>query len=76
MNHRHVVGNVDERSLRELWLDPEYVAYRQRIQDFAFAPCTFCGGCELAEADQEDCLGNSAPVCGGCMWAQGVIQCP
>ena len=26
-------------------LDPEYVAYR-RIQDFAFAPCTFCGGCE------------------------------
>ena len=76
VNHRHVVGSVLDRSLLDLWLDPEYVAYRQRIQDFAFAPCTFCGGCELAEANQEDCLGNSAPVCGGCMWAQGVIQCP
>ena len=76
VNHRHVVGNVQERGLRDLWSDPEYVAYRQRIQDFAFAPCTFCGGCELAEANQEDCMGNTAPVCGGCLWAQGVIQCP
>ena len=58
VNHRHVVGNVLDRSLRDLWLDQDYVAYRQRIQDFAFAPCTFCGGCELAEANQEDCLGN------------------
>ena len=76
MNHRHAVGNVQERNLRDLWLDPAYVAYRQRIQDFAFAPCTFCGGCELAEANLEDCLGNETPVCGGCLWAQGVIQCP
>ena len=76
VNHRHVVGSVLDRSLRDLWLDREYVAYRQRIQDFAFAPCTFCGGCELAEANQEDCLGNTEPVCGGCLWAQGVIQCP
>lgn len=76
VNHRHAVGNVRERSLADLWLDPEYVAYRQRIQDFAFAPCTFCGGCELAEANLADCLGNEAPACGGCLWAQGVIQCP
>ena len=76
VNHRHVVGNVLDRSLTDLWLDRDYVAYRERIQSFAFAPCTFCGGCELAEANQEDCLGNEAPVCGGCMWAQGVIQCP
>ncbi len=76
LNHRHVVGNVLERSLLDLWLDPDYVTYRARIQSFAFAPCTFCGGCELAEANQEDCLGNPAPVCGGCLWSQGVIQCP
>jgi MoaA/NifB/PqqE/SkfB family radical SAM enzyme len=76
MNYRHVVGNVRDRTLRDLWLDPDYVAYRRRIQDFAFAPCTFCGGCELAEANLEDCLGNTAPACGGCLWAQGVIQCP
>ncbi|MBL8058589.1 MAG: radical SAM protein [Anaerolineales bacterium] len=75
-SHKHVVGNVRERSVRDLWLDPEYVAYRRRVVSFAFAPCTFCGGCELSETNQEDCLGNVFPACGGCLWAQGVIQCP
>jgi len=32
MSHRHVVGNVRERSLLDLWLDPSYVAYRERVQ--------------------------------------------
>ena len=76
MNHGHAVGNVRERGLLDIWLDPEYVAYRERVQGFEFAPCTFCGGCDLSEANQEDCLGNTAPACGGCLWAQGVIQCP
>lgn len=74
---KHVIGNARERSLGDLWLDPEYIAYRERLHNFAFAPCTFCGGCDLSEANQEDCLGNAiSPVCGGCLWAQGVIQCP
>lgn len=77
LSKKHVIGNVTHRPLLDLWLDPEYVAYRERLHNFAFAPCTFCGGCDLSEANQEDCLGNTvAPVCGGCLWAQGVIQCP
>ena len=76
LNRRHVLGNVRERNLMAIWRDPEYVAYRERVQSFAFAPCTFCGGCELSEANEEDCLGNGFPACGGCLWAQGVIQCP
>jgi MoaA/NifB/PqqE/SkfB family radical SAM enzyme len=74
--HKHVIGNVREKSVGELWLDPAYVEYRSKVQRFAFAPCTFCGGCEMSEANQEDCFGNEAPACGGCLWAQGVIQCP
>lgn len=74
---RHVIGSVHERSLLDLWLDPHYVAYRERLHNFVFAPCTFCGGCDLLESNEEDCLGNTIfPVCGGCLWAQGVIQCP
>jgi len=73
---KHVIGNVRERQLEELWLDPAYLGYREKVQRFAFAPCTFCGGCDLSEANQEDCFGNEAPACGGCLWAQGVIQCP
>ncbi len=76
LSHHHRIGNVTERPLRELWLDPDYVKYRQKVQSFAFAPCTFCGGCEMSESNQEDCLGNEFPACGGCLWAQGVIQCP
>lgn len=75
-SRRHVIGNVAERGLADLWLDPEYVAYRERVQSFAFAPCTFCGGCDLSESNEEDCLGNTFPACGGCLWAQAVIQCP
>lgn len=43
---------------------------------FDFSPCTDCGGCDLADSNQEDCIGNSFPVCGDCLWAKGVIQCP
>ncbi|MCW5860987.1 MAG: SPASM domain-containing protein, partial [Caldilineales bacterium] len=76
LNKRHVVGNVRQQALLDLWLDPDYVAYRQRVQSFAFPPCTFCGGCDMSLANEEDCLGNEFPACGGCLWAQGVVQCP
>jgi len=73
---RHVVGNVNDRDLHEIWFDEEYVAYRRKVQNFEFAPCTACGGCELSEANEEDCFGNQFPACGSCLWSQGVIQCP
>jgi MoaA/NifB/PqqE/SkfB family radical SAM enzyme len=77
LSKKHVIGNVRESSLGDIWLDPEYLAYRERLHNFVFAPCTFCGGCDLSEANEEDCLGNTiSPVCGGCLWAQGIIQCP
>ena len=73
---RYVVGNVMEKSLRELWFDPEHSAFRERVQAFDFSPCTSCGGCELSESNEEDCGGSPFPACGGCLWAQGLIQCP
>ncbi len=77
LSKKHVIGNVNDRPLLDLWLDPEYMAYRERLHNFSFAPCTFCGGCDLSETNEEDCIGNTVfPVCGGCLWAQGIIQCP
>ena len=73
---RYEVGNVTRQSLYDLWNLPEYLSFRDRIQKFDFSPCTFCGGCELLEKNEEDCFGNPFPTCGGCLWAQGVIQCP
>jgi MoaA/NifB/PqqE/SkfB family radical SAM enzyme len=76
VSRRDIIGNVNEHSLAEMWFDEDYVAYRERVQSFAFAPCTPCGGCELSQANEEDCYGNTFPSCGGCLWNQGVIQCP
>ena len=75
-SRRYLVGNVVERDLNDLWNLPEYVAFRERAQEFEFSPCTSCGGCDLFEKNEEDCFGNPFPTCGGCLWAQGIIQCP
>lgn len=73
---RHVVGNVLNQSIEQIWNKPEYLALRGRLQEFNFSPCIQCGGCEYFESNQEDCIGSPVPACGGCLWAQGIIQCP
>lgn len=73
---RYVIGNVNDADLSEIWNDANHLAFRQRVHKFDFSPCTLCGGCDMAEANQEDCFGNTFPTCGGCLWAWAVIQCP
>lgn len=73
--HWHI-GNIQKHSLSELWNMPDHLAFRKRVQEFGFPLCYGCGGCDLIATNEEDCLGNKFPVCGGCLWAQGVIQCP
>ena len=72
----HSMGNVRQAGLLEIWDDPKYVALRERVLSFDFSFCTSCNSCNLADSNQEDCFGNIAPTCGGCLWAQGLIQCP
>lgn len=75
-SHRYVIGNVGQRNLQDLWQDVDHTAFRDRVRTFDFSPCTDCGGCQMSEANEEDCFGNAFPTCGGCLWAQGVLQCP
>jgi MoaA/NifB/PqqE/SkfB family radical SAM enzyme len=75
-NHAFAFGNVNERGLLEAWADRGYVDLRERLLDFDFAPCTVCNSCDMADENLEDCFGNASPACGGCLWAQGFIQCP
>lgn len=70
------LGSVAERPLSDIWRDPEYVAFRERVATFDFSPCTICGGCNDLESNETDCFGSPFPACGGCLWAQGIIQCP
>lgn len=73
---RHTVGNVMEQPIGHIWNKPEYLSFRKRLEEFNFSPCTLCGGCDFFESNEEDCIGSPFPACGGCLWAQGIIQCP
>ncbi len=70
------LGNIGSAHLHGIWNSDEYARFREKVRDFPFAPCHLCGGCSLLEGNQEDCGGNTFPTCGGCLWAQGIIQCP
>jgi MoaA/NifB/PqqE/SkfB family radical SAM enzyme len=71
-----VFGSLRDQQLLDVWQLPEYVAFRERVAAFSFPSCAACGTCELAEHNEEDCVGNPFPTCGGCLWAQGLILCP
>jgi len=72
----HTFGNVREGALFDIWGSKAYTDFRDKVRAFDFSPCHVCGGCSLLEKNEEDCYGNSFPACGGCLWAQGIIQCP
>ncbi|NLH50633.1 MAG: radical SAM protein [Myxococcales bacterium] len=73
---RHSVGNVNVDSLAAIWKREEYRRFRKRVRQFDFSPCTRCGGCELSENNDTDCIGSPFPTCGDCLWAKGLLLCP
>lgn len=73
---RYTVGNVAAEPVAKIGAAKDYRDFRARVQAFEFSPCAHCGGCDLAETNEEDCYGNPFPVCGDCLWAKGAIQCP
>ena len=72
----HSFGNVSVEKLDEIWYSNEYTAFRERVRNFTFSPCTRCGGCENRLDNVTDCFGNPAPTCGGCLWSEGIVSCP
>ena len=72
----HDFGNVRTDDLAAVWKSAAYAEFREKVRAFDYSPCHVCGGCTLFENNEEDCYGNAFPACGGCLWAQGVIQCP
>ena len=76
-NKSHAFGDLAERGLAEIWNSKEYSLFREKVSEFNFSPCHVCGGCGLSVDNAKDCGGNVFPeTCGGCLWAQGIIQCP
>lgn len=73
----HILGNVGEINLYDIWNSPAYIRFRHRVRNFRFPSCMDCSGakiCDYAEVN-EDCWGN-APSCADCLWSQGIVRCP
>lgn len=72
----HSLGNIRDRSIREIWEISEYTRLRKRLLEKEFSPCISCRDCWLSEDNLQDCMGFAHPTCGGCLWAEGLINCP
>jgi len=74
---RYILGNVNERSLAEIWTSEEFVLFRSEVRAFHFPSCPDCDlreSCDLREQN-EGCWGWN-PSCADCLWAQDIVRCP
>ncbi|SHF56729.1 tungsten cofactor oxidoreducase radical SAM maturase [Desulforamulus putei DSM 12395] len=72
------LGNINETPLGDIWIDPAYVNFRNKIKDFRFPSCTDCkylDGCSYTDTNESDCWGNN-PSCAECLWSRRLIACP
>lgn len=76
MMKRYSMANIMSHSLTEVWEAKAYQKLRHKLLNDEFSLCVECGRCDMAESNEEDCLGNTHPTCGDCLWAKGIIQCP
>lgn len=74
----YYLGNVSERKLAAIWMDTDYVQFRQKVSEYDFPSCTDCkllDGCNYTESNEMDCWGNSLS-CAECLWSRQMIACP
>lgn len=73
-----VFGSLGERSLREIWNDPAFVAYRKEVLAGEYPVCSNCAlvPCEYVynENFEQDCYAGTV-ACGDCFWSMGLYRC-
>lgn len=72
------LGNINKKTLKEIWTEPGYTNFRFAVKNFIFPSCTDCKfleGCSMADNNEMDCWGNS-PSCAECLWSRKIIACP
>lgn len=74
----HAFGNLAGRSLQDIWRDPAYVQYRERVLHGRYPSCMDCDlvdGCDYATDSEADCWCNT-PSCADCLWSRRIVICP
>ena len=69
-------GSLAQQSLRQIWDSDAYRSFRELVREFDFPSCTICMGCDDRLENRSDCMHNTFPTCGACLWSEGIIFCP
>lgn len=70
-------GNIESKSLEELWDSPAYVEFRDMLYCSRYPSCIDCDysdGCDFVRSSDMDCNCNT-PACGDCLWSRGIAVC-
>lgn len=74
----HSFGNVNEKSLREIWENKEYTNFRYMVGNNRYPSCLDCDlaeGCDMVKDTSTDCY-TGTPSCADCLWARKFTICP
>ena len=73
-----IFGNLNEKSLDDIWNDPEYMKFRETVSRYDYPNCSNCSlaPCDYiySETFEQDCYTNTIPCC-DCQWCLGLFQC-
>lgn len=73
-----VFGHLAENSLRDIWNDPHFKAYRLEVLRKEYPVCSNCNlvPCEYTynENFEQDCYAGTV-ACGDCFWNMGLFRC-
>lgn len=74
----HSFGNMNEKSLREIWESKEYNNFRNIVDNNKYPSCIDCDlveGCDMVNDTTTDCY-TGTPSCGDCLWTRKFVICP
>jgi len=73
-----VFGNLNQRSIKEIWNDPAFREYRLEVLRGEYPVCSNCNlvPCEYLynESFEQDCYAGTV-ACGDCFWSMGLFRC-
>ena len=66
-----ILGNTRETIRRNILLPMQSLYGAEYVSNLRAD-----NSCDMFGENKEDCIGNTHPTCGGCLWAEGVLSCP
>ncbi|KRQ86425.1 Cyclic pyranopterin monophosphate synthase [Caloramator mitchellensis] len=75
---KYPFGNINEKSLDEIYFNTEYTNFRNRVYNNRYPSCLDCDlvdGCDIVKTSDYDCY-TVKPSCADCLWSRRFAICP